>query len=75
MDKLVYGGIGAVLGAVAASALFLALPDTSPPLQDDGSVAMQPLTEEEQAEEDRFSVVTAEVVEAAASALVIGHAT
>ncbi|WP_299912919.1 hypothetical protein [uncultured Paracoccus sp.] len=54
MDKLVYGGIGAVLGAVAASALFLALPDTSPPLQDDGSVAMQPLTEEEQAEEDRF---------------------
>lgn len=54
MDKLAYGGIGAVLGAVAASAVFLALPDKSVPLEDDGSVAMQPLSEAEQAEEDRF---------------------
>lgn len=54
MNKLVYGGIGAILGAVAASAVFLALPDKSAPAPDDGSVAMQPLTEAEQAEEDRF---------------------
>ena len=54
MNKLVYGGIGAVIGAVAASAVFLALPDKSAPAEDDAFVAMQPLTEEEQAEEDRF---------------------
>lgn len=54
MNKLVYGGIGAVLGAVAASAVFLALPDKPAPAENDGFVAMQPLSEEEQAEEDRF---------------------
>ncbi|WP_299846322.1 hypothetical protein [uncultured Paracoccus sp.] len=54
MDKLVYGGIGAVLGAVATTAVFLALPDNPAPAEVDEFVAMQPLTEVEQAEEDRF---------------------
>lgn len=64
MSRLIYGGTGFVLGVMVASAVFVALPDgpIEPPASGQTtalvppppSAQVQPLTEAEQAEEDRF---------------------
>lgn len=61
MTKLLYGTVGALVGAIATSAVFLSLasPTSAPtpepaPSPAADALPVQPLSETEQAEEDRF---------------------
>lgn len=57
MSKMIYGAVGALVGAMATSAVFLSLSSPTPapaPSPAADVVPVQPLSGAEQAEEDRF---------------------
>lgn len=53
MDKLLYGTVGALVGAIATSAVFLSLPQAES-VPDEGAALAQILSDAELAEEDRL---------------------